>query len=113
MRGDRLTESLRTFLEKGSDWERKPTSLPGVFIVKLPPYGKSPTRLVAEINPVDSSGKPSRRRGFIIRNSDEFIKIRELFADDKLADLLRGMDEVNPKGPERPKPKPAEEIIEI
>ncbi|MEM3421101.1 MAG: hypothetical protein QXT02_02600 [Candidatus Hadarchaeum sp.] len=113
MKGGRLTESLRVFLEKGSDWERKPTTLPGVFIVKLPPYGKSPTRLVVEINPIDSSGKPSRRRGFIIRNSQEFIKIREMFTDDKLADLLRGIDEVNPQGPERPKPKPAEEVIEI
>ncbi|MEM2890289.1 MAG: hypothetical protein QW358_02955 [Candidatus Hadarchaeum sp.] len=113
MRGGRLTESLRVFLEKGSDWERKPTTLPGVFIVKLPPYGKSPTRLVVEINPIDSSGKPSRRRGFIIRNSQEFIKIREMFTDDKLADLLRSIDEVNPQGPERPKPKPAEEVIEI
>ncbi|MBC7219379.1 MAG: hypothetical protein H5T49_04515 [Hadesarchaea archaeon] len=113
MRGGKLTESLRMFLEKGSDWERKPTTLPGVFIVKLPPYGKSPTRLVVEINPVDSSGRPSRRRGFIVRNSEEFIKIRELFTDDKLADLLKGIDEVNPQAPEKPKPKASEEIIEI
>ena len=60
----KLTESLKAFLEKGNDWERKPTTLPGVFIVKLPPFGRSPTRLVVEINPVDASGKPTRRRGF-------------------------------------------------
>ncbi|MGQ9788373.1 MAG: hypothetical protein ACUVQM_03580 [Candidatus Hadarchaeaceae archaeon] len=109
----RLTESLRMFLEKGVDWERKPTTIPGVFIVKLPPYGRSPTRLVVEINPVDSSGKPSRRRGFIIRSSQEFVKIRELFADDKLADLIKGVDEVNPHAPVKAKPKPSEEVIEI
>lgn len=113
MRSGKLTESLRGFLEKGSDWERKPTTLPGVFIVKLPPYGKSPTRLVVEINPIDNSGKPSRRRGFIIRNLEEFTKIREILAEDKLADLLKSIDEVNPQGTERPKPKSSEEVIEI
>jgi hypothetical protein len=113
VRSDKLIDSLRLFLEKGSDWERKPTTLSGVFIVKLPPYGKSPTRLVVEINPVDSSGKPSRRKGFIIRNFEEFKAIREIFADDKLADLLKCVDDVNPQAPERPKPRHDEEVIEI
>jgi len=113
VRGEKLAESLRLFLEKGSDWERKSTTLPGVFIVKLPPYGRSSTRLVVEINPVDPSGKPSRRRGFIIRNSEELRIFSEIFADDRLANLLKGIDEVNPQAPERPKPRSDEEIIEI
>ena len=113
MKGEKLTESLRTFLEKGSDWERKPTTLPGVFIVKLPPFGRSPTRLVVEINPVDTSGKPTRRRGFIIRNSVELKDFRDLMADDKLWGLLKGIDDVNPQAPEKPRPGREEEIIEI
>ncbi|MFH1821088.1 MAG: hypothetical protein ABH852_01425 [Methanobacteriota archaeon] len=112
VKGEKLTESLRVFLEKGSDWERKLTTLPGVFIVKLPPFGRSSTRLVVEINPVDASGKPTRRRGFIIRNSDELKDFRDLMADDKLGGLLKGMDEVNPQIHERSKSR-QEEIIEI
>ena len=113
MAGEKLTESLRVFLEKGSDWERKPTSLQGVFIVKLPPYGRSPTRLVVEINPVDASGAPTRRRGFIIRNSGELNDFRALVAEDKLGGLLSGIDEVNPQAPEKLKSSQGKEIIEI
>ena len=113
MKDVKLTESLKTFLEKGSDWERKPTTLPGVFIVKLPPFGRSPTRLVVEINPVDASGKPTRRRGFIIRNSVELKDFRDLLAGDKLGGLLKDMDEVNPQAPEKPRSGRDEEIIEI
>lgn len=113
MKSERLADSLRIFLEKGNDWERKLTTLPGVFVVKLPPFGKSPTRLVVEINPVDESGKPTRRRGFIIRNSGELKDFRELLEDDKLAGLLSGIDEVNPKFAGKPRPAREEEIIEI
>ena len=113
VKDEKLTESLRIFLEKGNDWERKPTSLPGVFIVKLPPFGRASTRLVVEINPVDASGKPTRRRGFIIRNYSELKDFRDLMTDEKLGGLLKSMDEVNPQAPEKPKPKREEEIIEI
>jgi hypothetical protein len=113
MEGEKLTGLLRGFLESGSDWERKPTSLPGVFIVKLPPYGRSPTRLVVEINPIDASGAPTRRRGFIIRNSNELKDFQELVAEDKLGGLLRGVDAVNPLTPGRAKSDQGKEIIEI
>jgi len=111
--GEKLAESLKTFLEKGSDWERKPTSLPGVFLVKMPPFGKLPTRLVVEINPTDASGAPTRRRGFIIRNSNELKDFRDFVAEDKLGGLLRGVDAVNPRMPERTKSDQGKEIIEI
>ncbi len=111
--GDKLSESLKVFLEKGSDWERKPTSLPGVFLVKMPPYGRLPTRLVVEINPVDASGNPTRKRGFILRNSGELKGFRDLLADDKLGELLTGIDVVNPQTPERTRPEQGKEVIEI
>ncbi len=113
MAGEKLSESLKVFLEKGSDWERKPTTLPGVFIVKMPPFGRAPTRLVVEINPVDASGEPTRRRGFVIRNSGELKDFRDLMEDDKLGGLLKGIDEVNPQVSERPKPRREEGKIEI
>ncbi len=113
MAGEKLTESLKVFLESGSDWERKPTSLQGVFIVKLPPYGRSPTRLVVEINPVDASGSPMRRRGFILHNSGELKEFRDLLVDDKVGELLTGIDAVNSQTPEKPKPEQGKEVIEI
>jgi len=113
MKSDKLTESLKMFLEKGKEWERKPTSIPGVFIVKLPPYLRSPTRLVVEINPVDESGRLTRRRGLTIRSSSELNEFIDLLGEDKLKELLRGIEEVNPTAAKRPKPEREEEVIEI
>ncbi len=113
MKEGKLSESLKVFLEKGADWERKLTSLPGVFLVKMPPFGKLPTRLVVEINPVDASGNPTKRRGYTLRNSAELKSFRDILADDKLGSLLAGVDEVNPKSPERPRPEQGKEVIEI
>lgn len=113
MAGEKLSETLKVFLEKGSDWERKPTSLPGVFIVKMPPFGRAPTRLVVEINPVGASGNPTRRRGFILRNSVELKDFRDLLAEDKLSGLLAGIDEVNPQAVGKPRPEQGKEVIEI
>jgi hypothetical protein len=48
-------ERLGEFLRTGNDWEKLKTSIPGVFIQKLPPYRSSPARLAIEVNPVDSS----------------------------------------------------------
>lgn len=65
---ENASEPLKKFLEEGKDWERRPTSVPGVFIMKLPSYRKSTSRLVAEINPVDTYGNPTKKRGLLIRS---------------------------------------------
>ena len=82
---------LEEFLSKGKDWSRLKTSLPGVFVLKLPQYRSSPPRLAVELNPVDENGKPTKRRGLILRSS------RELEEFKKLSKLLSMLDSVNPK----------------
>ena len=75
-------EKLTDFLKTGKEWTRMRTSVPGVFVLKLPPYKSSPTRLVAELNPVDETERPKKRRGLILRSSSELrfqrtIPVRE------------------------------------
>lgn len=113
MKGEKVTEALKIFLERGKEWERKPTSIPGVFIVKFPPFRKSPTRLIVELNPVDESGGTTRRRGLALRSYEELGEFRKLLNDDKLDGLLKGIDETNPQAPQKPKPERKEDIIEI
>jgi hypothetical protein len=48
-----LEQKLRDFLRNGEDWERSKTSIPGVFVVKLPGRGSRGAELALEINPVD------------------------------------------------------------
>jgi hypothetical protein len=111
--GEKLADSLKLILEKGKEWERKPTSVPGVFILKLPAYRGSPQRLSIEINPVDASGNPTKKRGLVIRNLTELKEFRELMADERLEKLMTGIDEVNPSVAGKPKLKREAEVIEI
>jgi len=105
-------DKLSSFLKTGSDWGRMKTSVPGVFILRLPPYKNSPTRLAIELNPVDDSGTPTKKRGLVLRSSRELEEYRGLFQHDKLTSLLQKIDELNP-----PMKKVAkavgEEVLEI
>ncbi|RLI09249.1 hypothetical protein DRO42_04730 [Candidatus Bathyarchaeota archaeon] len=106
-----MSEKLSDFLENGKDWGKLKTTVPGVFVLKLPPYKSSPGRLAVEINPVDASGNPTKRRGLIIRSIEECRTFRELLGNEKVENLLEMLEEVNPQTPGRG--KRSEEIIEI
>jgi len=88
---------LKDFLKTGKDWARLRTSVNGVFVLKLPAYRSSPTRLAVELNPVDVEGRPKKRRGLLLRSSADFEDFKELFQYDKLSKLLNIIDSVNPK----------------
>jgi hypothetical protein len=90
-------EKLADFLKTGKDWSRLRTSVPSVYVVKLPPYRSSPARLVVELNPVDETGTPKKRRGLILRSTGELEEFKELFGDEKLPKLLGMIDSLNPK----------------
>ncbi len=105
-------EKLADFLKNGGDWERLKTSVPGVFIQKLPPYRSSPGRLAIEVNPVDSTGNPTKRRGLLIRSHDEYEAFKEIIEDERLIKLLEMLDSINPSTGRGGKRKD-EDVIEI
>jgi hypothetical protein len=107
-----LEEKLRSFLKTGSDWARLKTSLPGVFVLKLPPFRGSPARLAVELNPVDDAGNPTRRRGLILRNEVDMEEYEKIFHSDKLKPLLASLRTVNPEEKRRVA-KPGEDVLEI
>lgn len=107
---EKLEESLRQFLQDGKDWERRPTSVPGVFLMKLPGYRKSPSRLAAEINPVDPYGNPTKKRGLLVRSVQDLSNYRQLLHQEKLDSLLRTLDQINPPEAKQERTK---SIIEI
>ena len=105
-------ERLTDFLKTGKEWSRMRTSVPGVFVLKLPPYKGSSTRLVVDLNPVDETGRPKKRRGLVLRSSSELEDYKELFQYEKLSKLLGLLDSVNP-GVEVLRRKKGEEVIEL
>ncbi|MEM3383792.1 MAG: hypothetical protein QXL52_05835 [Nitrososphaerales archaeon] len=103
-------DKLALFLKTGSDWARMKTTIPGLFILKLPAYKNNPSRLAVELNPVDESGSPTKKRGLVIRSLQELEEFSKLFQYDKLSSLLKSIDKINP-APK--KVKPSEEVLEI
>lgn len=103
---------MEEFLRTGGDWEKLRTSVPGVFIQKLPPYRSSPERLAVEVNPLDASGNPTKRRGLLIRSLDEYEAFKEILNDEKLPKLLEMLEGVNPETGRRGRGKD-KDVIEI
>src|SRR4051812_33346069 len=90
-------QRLTQFLKEGKDWERKATSIPGIFLLRLPGLKSTAPSLAIEINPVDSSGSATKKRGVVIRSDSELGQINNLLSNPKLAQLAKNIDEVNPE----------------
>ncbi len=105
-------EKLSSFLKTGPDWGRLRTSIPGIFVLKMPAYKTSPARLAIELNPTDSSGSPTKKRGLVLRSSEELEEYRAIFQFEKLVPLLNSLDSVNPKL-KKATGKPGEEVLQI
>jgi hypothetical protein len=106
-------EKLVEFLKNGKDWERRATTVPGIFILRLPGNGKRPASLAVELNPVDELGKPTKKRGLVLRSSGELEHFRKLINDEKLTVLLGKIDEVNPRSGVVKKREAGGEVFEI
>jgi hypothetical protein len=106
-----LESKLADFLKSGKDWERKSTTVPGVFVLRMPPFKGTPARLAVELNPVDNAGRPTRKRGVLLRSSNELAEYRKLLEDEKLASLLKNIDVLSPKPVKKEELTP--DIIEI
>jgi hypothetical protein len=106
-------QRLIQFLNEGNDWERKATSIPGIFLLRLPRLkSAAPTSLAIEINPVGESGSPTKKRGVVIRSSSELEEIIKLLSNPKLSQLAKSIDKVNPelRGPKTTKQSDVFEI---
>ena len=103
-------EKLEEFLETGKDWAKVKTSVPGVFVMKMPGSKNREPSLSVEINPVDASGSPTKRRGLIIRSVDELLEFKDILGNEKVENLLEMLEDVNPGTPES---KQSKEVIEI
>jgi hypothetical protein len=88
---------LRKFLNDGRNWERKATNISGVFLFRLPASKGRPASLAIEINPVDTYGSITKKRGVVIRSASELDEISSLLGHPKVGDLSKKIDGVNPK----------------
>jgi hypothetical protein len=92
-----LTQTLKTFIEDGQDWERKNTSVKGVSIIRLPATKNRPASLAIDINPVGENGLPMKKKGIMIMNAAELAAFRAAFTNEKVDSLITALEEVLPE----------------
>jgi len=92
-----LTQTLKTFIEEGQDWERKNTSVKGVSIIRLPATKNRPASLAIDINPVGENGLPMKKKGIMIMNAAELAAFRVAFTNEKVDSLITALEEVLPE----------------
>lgn len=106
-------ERLSQFLREGKNWERKATSISGVFLIKLPEYKSRPPYIAMEINPVDSTGAATKKRGILIKSSSELEQISNILTNAKIVNLATSLDEVNPEKKSRAPQSTETDVFEI
>ena len=92
-----LTETLKTFIEEGQDWERKQTSVKGVSIIRLPATKNRAASLAIDINPVGENGLPMKKKGIMIMNAAELLAFRSAFSNEKVDGLIKALEDVLPE----------------
>lgn len=91
-----LTDTLKSFLENGEDWERKMTSIRGVTILKLPQTKSRPASLAIEINPLNEKGAPMKKKGVMIMGHADLHAFREIFNNEKTEILISSIESITP-----------------
>jgi hypothetical protein len=66
-------------------------------LLKLPSSRSRQASIAIEINPIDAAGAATKKRGIVIRSSSELDQFNCILTDQKLIELIRRIDEINPK----------------
>lgn len=96
MSTDQKDKRLIEFLENGKDWERKQTNIPGVFLIRLPQFRSRPACIGVELDALNRGGGGNRRRGIILRTSEELQQLLDIVSNKKLSELTSSIEKVNP-----------------
>jgi hypothetical protein len=88
---NQLESKIKETLENVKPWQRVPTSLEGVFLIKAPTRGDQESIMV-EINPLDEFGRPIKRRGIFIQRKIHLERFLEVMQKPRLMEFLETLD---------------------
>ena len=100
-----MEKSIKDFLQSGKDWEQLPlANFEGAHVVKMPATKTRPALLAIEVNPV-KDGKPMKRKGLFVTNTDMLTEFQSILTNESLYNLMKTVDAINseqqPAGKER------------
>lgn len=91
---DNIQLKIKEALNDVNAWQRVPTSLNGIYLVKTPQKAGKETILV-EINPKLDGGKLLKRRGLFLKNVSELQKFIKVINNEKLYDVLLALENIS------------------
>lgn len=104
----KLTEEIKSRMERAGDWEKVATSIPGIFMVRMP---DKPFRVMLMFNPTDETGSPTKRKGFYFGDAATVDAARVAFADVRLGDLVAAVSRVS--GTPRPREPEERDVFQV
>ena len=99
---------IRKMMKGVEKWGKKKTSIPGIFLVRMP---SKEFRLKLLFMPVDEAGKPTKRKGFYFGDLESVKSARAAFLDDRLDVLVMAVEAIS--GEERKTGADDDEVLEI
>lgn len=97
-KAERLAEEIRQTMEHAVDWERKRTSIPGIYIVRPPDKA---FRIMLEFNPPDDAGTPTKRKGLYFMNARVVDAAKAAFTAKGIDDLIAAVELINAQSGKR------------
>ena len=94
---NQLESKIKETLENVKPWQRVPTSLEGVFLIKAPTRGDQESIMV-EINPLDELGRPIKRRGIFIQRKIHLERFIDVMQEPRLMEFLDTLDSMAGSG---------------
>ncbi|WP_414469062.1 hypothetical protein [Methanobacterium sp. ACI-7] len=89
-----LETKIRDALKDVKPWQRVPTSVNGVYLVKTPADASRETIMV-EINPLNERGAPMKRRGLFLKDTLEFGGFKDIFLNESVMHLLNAVEDID------------------
>jgi len=88
-----LESKIKEALKDVKPWQRVPTSVNGVYLVKTPADNTKETIMV-EINPLNERGSSMKRRGLFLKDDVEFNGFKDIFQNESVMDLLGAIKKI-------------------
>jgi hypothetical protein len=96
---DQLVENVTKAMEHADDWEKKKTSIPGIYLVRMP---EKDLRVMLMFNPPDEAGNPRKKKGLYFEDVETVEAARLAFPNPGLPQLVEAVARVNQKSGKKP-----------
>ena len=91
---EQVAANVKKAMEHTEDWEKRPTNIRGIYLVKMPDKG---LKVMLMFNPPDENGNPRKKRGFYFDDIDTVRAAAKAFPDRNLETLVEAIAKVNQK----------------